>query len=127
MPYRKGSNNNKNKGSEKNNSNNNAAENGQQRKGGSSSKQHNMAVGINPDFLELEFNQSTGTSNFYEFKTSFTNFAFKKYFDMAKTFKDNSVGLYFPPEIKRPVVERDLFELDEDGNFVVDENGDPVP
>eukprot|EP01032_Pedospumella_encystans_P024530 gene24530-27741_t len=47
---------------------------------------------------------------------------------MAKTFDDDSEGLYFPPAVEAPkMLKRPLIpDLDQNGNQRLDDDGDPI-
>eukprot|EP01036_Dinobryon_divergens_P036585 gene36585-47673_t len=94
---------------------------------GSTKPTTNIIYGKIPDFPILNYG-ANGTSNFFEFRRPFILYAFKKYKDMAKTFDDDSEGLYFPPAVEAPkMLKRPLIpDLDQNGNQRLDDDGDPI-
>jgi len=130
MPPKHTSNNNKNKKS------NNESTNNPHQKGDFTSTLPN--IGANSEFPILRYMANKGiVSNFFDFKKFFLIYVTKKYSDMAETFEDIEEDedgnlpervLWYPDEPERPVIEVEDFveELDQDGNPVLDDNGDPV-
>jgi hypothetical protein len=94
---------------------------------GSTKPTTNIIYGKIPDFPILNYG-ANGTSNFFEFRRPFILYAFKKYKDMAKTFDEDSEGLYFPQKVRAPkMLKRPLIpDLDENGNQKLDQRGETL-